>query len=204
MRVEGRWARKRSCEDDRIEEVELKRKSEDVSIEDCESKGFVDVDVVMAFQSRSQVNIDKQKPYNNAAAITIITPALPAYIAFKLDAAPIKFSGITVADAVADLDADSAEDRRLVDVGVAKVEVLFNVEVTDATTSETVMVRVRVAVEVRVVVSSARARRGRRAYAKVVKRILADFLELIAKLRQKRLWVVDSKLMFIDWQIDRG
>lgn len=50
-------------------------------------------------------------------------------------------------------------------VGVAKVDVLLlaRVAVTDATTSETVMVRVSVAVEVSVVVSSATARRGRRA-----------------------------------------
>ena len=43
---------------------------------------------------------------------------------------------------------------------------------TDATTSETVTVRVMVAVEVRVVVSSARARRGRRAKDNVEKRMV--------------------------------
>jgi len=66
-------------------------------------------------------------------------------------------------------------------VAVAKVEVLLfsRVDVTEATTSETVMVRVRVAVDVRVVVSSAMARRGRSAYARVAKRMLKYCLWLV-------------------------
>jgi hypothetical protein len=50
--------------------------------------------------------------------------------------------------------------------------------VTDATTSEIVTVRVIVAVEVRVVVSSARARRGRRAKDSVEKRIVTVSLRM--------------------------
>lgn len=91
-----------------------------------------------------------------------ITPALPAYIPFKFDAAPMKFSGFAVEVAVGD-DGDFDDVIRGAAVDFARLEVLFNVDVTSATTSETVIVRVRVAVEVRVVVSSARARRGRRA-----------------------------------------
>ena len=92
-----------------------------------------------------------------------IMPALPAYIPFKLEAAPMKFAGWAVAVAATDEGAFDVDLRSAVVVGVVRVEVLFMVDVTDATTSEMVIVRVRVAVEVRVVVSSARARRGRRA-----------------------------------------
>src|SRR6266487_5280433 len=71
----------------------------------------------------------------------------------------------------------TAEPPELTAVGGAVVVLLFEeyVDVTDATTSETVIVRVRVAVDVRVVVveESATARRGRkRAVATAEKRIL--------------------------------
>jgi hypothetical protein len=36
--------------------------------------------------------------YNNAAAIMTTTPALPAYMPFKLDAAPMKFAGMDVVE----------------------------------------------------------------------------------------------------------
>ena len=91
-----------------------------------------------------------------------IIPALPAYIAFKFAAAPMKFPGTTAVDVAL---AEEGDFKGVLsdDVGVVRVEEPLKVDVTSATTSETVIVRVRVAVEVRVVVSSARARRGRRA-----------------------------------------
>lgn len=100
-----------------------------------------------------------------------MSPALPAYIPFKFDAAPMNSSGFAVGVAAADEGAFD-EVMRAAEVGFAMVEVLLNVDVTSATTSETVIVRVRVAVDVRVVVSSARARSGSRAYTRVEKRIL--------------------------------
>lgn len=112
--------------------------------------------------------------YSSAAAIMTATAALPAYMPFKLGAAPMKFAG-TVEDALAlDLPVltvlevvpttavgpamvvlfvvaneraeDEEEDEKDEVVLAAAAE--GKVEVTDATTSETVKVWVLVAVEV--------------------------------------------------------
>ena len=124
--------------------------------------GIANVNIDKTTHSRPINGIGVVTIYSNAAATMTIIPALPAYIAFKLAAAPMKFSGTTAVDVAL---ADEGDFKGVLsdDVGVVRVEEPLKVDVTSATTSETVIVRVRVAVEVRVVVSSARARRGRRA-----------------------------------------
>lgn len=102
----------------------------------------------------------------------IKTPALPAYIPFRLEAAPMNSPGtLVVLVAVAEVTTEDAVPTGAVVYAIV-VLLYDNVEVTDATTSDTVIVCVLVAVEKRVVVSSANARRGRSAKVRVEKRIL--------------------------------
>jgi len=98
------------------------------------------------------------------------TPALPAYMELSEAAAPMKFDGM-VEEGVALVPSCVGGVTVLPDpvpmAAVGPAVVLLNaayVEVTDATTWETVIVFVMVAVDVRVVVDevSAIARRGRR------------------------------------------
>jgi len=93
------------------------------------------------------------------------TPALPAYIELRDDAAPMKFEGIDVVAATAEVGDPEVlritEEEVVCGVKVAVLLFVEMVDVTDATTWEMVMVLVIVAVDVRVVVDSARARAGR-------------------------------------------
>jgi len=124
--------------------------------------------------------------YRNAAATMTSMPALPAYMEFNDEAAPMKLLGMDVVAAPGDVAAGVLLPMRVgvvvilevvpTAVGPAKVVVLpaEYVLVTDATTSEMVMVLVRVAVDVRVVVeeSAASARRGRSSIEVIVERCI--------------------------------
>ena len=101
---------------------------------------------------------------------------------FSDEAAPMKFAGIVevaVAEVVAP-DASPVAELVPTAVGRARVVLLYAgyVEVTDATTWETVIVRVIVAVEVMVVVEEpedcATARRGRRRSVEMVGSCIFD------------------------------
>jgi hypothetical protein len=122
--------------------------------------------------------------YSNAAAIITTHPALPAYMPFSDEAAPIKFDGIVEVACAVLLTPEASVVLEPVPtaVGPAAVVLLYAgyVEVTDATTCETVIVRVIVAVEVRVVVEElddcATATRGRKSSAESVGSCIVDEL----------------------------